>query len=214
MRQIMRIRQLLQDKSISKNTWMPLWTVKHLTSWKTKKRNKRVDAYVVRCIREYAKVSNLCKTNISIWNIPILERDNFLCRYCWEEISETVHFWIDHIIPATKWWSDKKENLVTCCTFCNSQKSDKIISKEMIDLLHKWHKDEKIRPLSSFWWEVTHNWEFSEHTENFCNDCWTYFRDWTSWTKLKDDKCRECSGNLWPNQIERRKTYPLKKLEP
>ena len=52
MRQILRLKQSLQDKVISEVTGVPLWTVKALTSWKIR-HNAKVSDYVKLQVKFY-----------------------------------------------------------------------------------------------------------------------------------------------------------------
>lgn len=50
----------------------------------------------------------------------ILKRDNYKCVICWD--SDRIE--VDHIIPVSKWWDNKNENLQTLCFRCNRWKSN------------------------------------------------------------------------------------------
>jgi hypothetical protein len=50
---------------------------------------------------------------------PIFRRDGYRCRYC----GRTDHLTIDHVIPLSRGGTNRPENLVTACRYCNSQKS-------------------------------------------------------------------------------------------
>jgi 5-methylcytosine-specific restriction endonuclease McrA len=45
----------------------------------------------------------------------VLKRDKFNCRYCGAKGSQA-----DHVIPRKKGGPDCLDNLVCCCTWCNS----------------------------------------------------------------------------------------------
>lgn len=57
--------------------------------------------------------------------LDIYERDGFRCRYCGFD-GGTFESWpylvVDHINPVGP--RDDRENLATCCHFCNSMKSN------------------------------------------------------------------------------------------
>jgi hypothetical protein len=53
----------------------------------------------------------------------VLQRDNFTCKYCHAEGSESkLH--VDHIIPVTRGGLTEARNLQTLCEACNLGKSD------------------------------------------------------------------------------------------
>lgn len=51
----------------------------------------------------------------------IMKRDGYKCGYC----SSTRNLTIDHIIPRSKGGENTWQNLVTCCSRCNSLKDNK-----------------------------------------------------------------------------------------
>ncbi len=51
----------------------------------------------------------------------VLQRDYFTCHYC-GQIANTA----DHLIPISKGGTDQAENMVACCTQCNSGKRDRM----------------------------------------------------------------------------------------
>lgn len=53
----------------------------------------------------------------------ILKRDNFTCQYCWRQAPDVI-LHIDHIVPFSKWWLTKEDNLKTSCQDCNLWKSN------------------------------------------------------------------------------------------
>lgn len=53
----------------------------------------------------------------------ILKRDNFSCQYCWRKAPNVI-LHIDHVIPFSKWWKTKEDNLKTSCQDCNLWKSN------------------------------------------------------------------------------------------
>ena len=50
-----------------------------------------------------------------------MKRDGYKCGYC----SSTRNLTIDHIIPRSKGGENTWQNLVTCCSRCNSLKDNK-----------------------------------------------------------------------------------------
>src|SRR3989304_2272257 len=53
----------------------------------------------------------------------VLERDNYRCRYC--GASAEV---LDHVIPYSKGGSNQADNLVACCSGCNSIVHDRLFN--------------------------------------------------------------------------------------
>jgi 5-methylcytosine-specific restriction endonuclease McrA len=51
----------------------------------------------------------------------IHKRDNHTCQYCGEKENLTI----DHILPSSRGGIDSWENLVCCCTSCNTKKGNK-----------------------------------------------------------------------------------------
>src|SRR5262245_9072819 len=52
--------------------------------------------------------------------LEVLERDNWLCRYCGAAANA-----VDHIIARTRGGTNDMENLVAACKPCNSRKRDR-----------------------------------------------------------------------------------------
>jgi len=52
----------------------------------------------------------------------IFERDNWVCRYCGEKVTNE-NATLDHHIPQVKGGTHTKTNLWTCCLVCNGVKS-------------------------------------------------------------------------------------------
>lgn len=57
----------------------------------------------------------------------ILERDQFRCRYCGAEASETVKLQVDHVYPRSQGGTNEESNLVTACWDCNSGKGARVL---------------------------------------------------------------------------------------
>ncbi len=66
----------------------------------------------------------------------VFARDKFRCFYCGAS-SETVKLEIDHVLPVCEGGNNNAENLVTSCHECNSSKSHKVLSAELIDSIWK-----------------------------------------------------------------------------
>jgi 5-methylcytosine-specific restriction endonuclease McrA len=64
--------------------------------------------------------------------IPVLERDNWTCYYCGEDLTlageRERH--LDHFIPKSKEGQDIVDNLVTSCQQCNLSKGDRLPSEK------------------------------------------------------------------------------------
>jgi len=59
--------------------------------------------------------------NLSVSRKRLFKRDNFQCGYCGSQKNLTI----DHVIPKSRGGSNGWNNLVTCCSRCNSLKGDK-----------------------------------------------------------------------------------------
>lgn len=55
----------------------------------------------------------------------IFMRDGFQCQYCGSE----QHLTLDHVIPSCMGGTNSWENLVTCCSKCNSLKGSKTLQE-------------------------------------------------------------------------------------
>lgn len=67
-------------------------------------------------LKEYVDNINLSKIRLNKPNI--FRRDGYKCGYCGSREKLTL----DHIIPISKGGRSTWENLVTCCSKCNSKK--------------------------------------------------------------------------------------------
>jgi 5-methylcytosine-specific restriction endonuclease McrA len=54
----------------------------------------------------------------------ILIRDNAECQYCSKKLNRK-RFTVDHVVPRSKGGKSSWENLVACCSKCNTHKGDK-----------------------------------------------------------------------------------------
>ncbi len=59
----------------------------------------------------------------------ILHRDAFVCAYCGVEGRESTKWCVDHVVPLSRGGTHDEENLVACCSPCNSSKSDRLLSE-------------------------------------------------------------------------------------
>ncbi|PSC70708.1 HNH endonuclease [Micractinium conductrix] len=55
----------------------------------------------------------------------VLLRDGFACQYCGSGRDLTL----DHVVPQSRGGPNSWENLVACCSPCNSKKGDKSLSQ-------------------------------------------------------------------------------------
>lgn len=55
----------------------------------------------------------------------ILERDEYVCRYCRREYPDVI-VGVDHVIPVVIGGSNDPSNLVACCDDCQREKGDKV----------------------------------------------------------------------------------------
>ena len=53
----------------------------------------------------------------------VLQRDGYTCYYCNQEANS-----VDHVIPRAVGGTDDFDNLVACCSKCNSSKGDRFFS--------------------------------------------------------------------------------------
>lgn len=56
----------------------------------------------------------------------VLARDNFTCRYCGRNATQT-ELQIDHIIPKSKGGKNELSNYITSCRECNIGKNDALL---------------------------------------------------------------------------------------
>lgn len=73
----------------------------------------------------------------------IFERDEWVCYYCGEEVSEE-NACLDHLIPRSNGGESTLDNLVTSCFECNSIKSGKTY-EEAAPLLLERIKQRRVR---------------------------------------------------------------------
>lgn len=70
-------------------------------------------------------------TKVPLTRKNIYKRDSYSCVYCGS--GDRSSLTLDHVIPRAKGGVDSWDNLVTCCSTCNSEKAD-------LDV-HEWGKD-------------------------------------------------------------------------
>jgi HNH endonuclease len=65
-------------------------------------------------------------------NAPLFRRDNYRCGYCGTKTHSLTR---DHIIPTSRNGLDVWSNVISACHFCNSQKSNKLLSETKMSLI-------------------------------------------------------------------------------
>jgi 5-methylcytosine-specific restriction endonuclease McrA len=64
--------------------------------------------------------------------LPILERDDYCCRYCGLDgrasFENALMMTVDFVVPRAKKGKKTPENLVACCKPCNALKGTKMYS--------------------------------------------------------------------------------------
>lgn len=67
--------------------------------------------------------SNFAGESLRGYGHEIYRRDNFTCRYCGADGTESFHVWLtltcDHLLPKNHPHRDDKDYIVTACAFCN-----------------------------------------------------------------------------------------------
>ena len=91
--------------------------------------------------RNIATEENILKKK-KITDFVIFERDNFRCVYCGKSsIEDGVRLQIEHIYPINRGGSADTFNIVTSCSVCNGQKSDRMMSDD--NILRLWNEIER-----------------------------------------------------------------------
>src|SRR6266403_41982 len=76
----------------------------------------------------------------------IFKRDDFKCIYCGKSsIEDSIKLHIDHVYPVDKGGSNDLMNLVTSCEECNTRKSHKYLSKEV--LFRIWNRNKELNKI-------------------------------------------------------------------
>ena len=60
--------------------------------------------------------------------LAIYLRDGLACTYCQLSVEQGAALSLDHVKPHSKGGSNHESNLVTCCTRCNSSRSDRSLT--------------------------------------------------------------------------------------
>lgn len=59
--------------------------------------------------------------------LAIYLRDGLACAYCGATVEDGAQLSLDHLLPRSKGGSNKADNLVTCCTRCNSSRGNRSV---------------------------------------------------------------------------------------
>lgn len=116
----------------------------------------------------------------------VFKRDSFTCQYCGRKAPDVL-LAVDHINPVAAGGTDDFLNLITSCFDCNSGKSDRKLSdnivldkqrdqleqlqerKEQIEMMFEWQKglldldDEVIARLAAHWGDCVAGYHLNEH---------------------------------------------------
>jgi 5-methylcytosine-specific restriction endonuclease McrA len=84
---------------------------------------------VVRLIKAFKRPRKRVKFNRN----NILARDRGRCQYCYEKFP-SKELTYDHVVPRAQDGTTCWENIVTCCIYCNSKKSDKSLREANMKL--------------------------------------------------------------------------------
>lgn len=71
---------------------------------------------------EEGRIDELPEKSPSKKILKILQDQNNICAYCFNDMSENYH--LDHITPLSKNGSNKVRNLIFCCSNCNLRKNN------------------------------------------------------------------------------------------
>lgn len=95
-----------------------------------KKAYKMVNRSKAKWIEEKRIVKILYgKEDFRTWRKEVIEKAKRICYICGEYIPEGEIASIDHFIPVKLSGKDSKENLQCCCTRCNAEKGNMLLSE-------------------------------------------------------------------------------------
>lgn len=80
--------------------------------------------YVERTREKVKKRAVTTKTIHSSKILNIKKQNAKSCAYCGIKFTDNIKKTFDHVIPYSKYGTDDESNIVICCRFCNSSKSD------------------------------------------------------------------------------------------
>jgi 5-methylcytosine-specific restriction endonuclease McrA len=125
----------------------------HITSWKraiillVKEKASIISAQVIRLV-EYVRIPFSRISLIKPARNVIYKRDGHKCQYC----GSTKDLTIDHVVPRSRGGGDTWDNMVTCCSPCNSRKGNKTLEQCGMKLVRQ-----PAPPLSKFMFAITHS---------------------------------------------------------
>lgn len=64
------------------------------------------------------------KKKVKFSRVNIYARDKYACQYC-GKTGKMKDFTFDHVVPKSRGGKTTWDNIVTCCSSCNSKKGDK-----------------------------------------------------------------------------------------
>lgn len=163
---------------------------------------------------------------MAVWpkkRFSILQRDGFTCKYCgWK--PPFVQLQVDHVIPKSEWGWDNEENLVSCCSVCNSGKwkstlwkpdanfwkktVENYIYKEKMKFYDEWNQNrlgmisEKTKVLISIFYANMYKWDDGDNYQSFLTVCGEWkpedlereFLLWWEFCTKVLDEMRDCKS--------------------
>lgn len=114
------------------------YTPLHITSWKRaivlilKEKAQFISATVIRLFN-YVRIPISKMTLRKPTKSMIYLRDGNKCQYCGRNRNLTL----DHIVPKSRGGGDFWENLVVCCSACNTKKANRPLEQTGMKLLKK-----------------------------------------------------------------------------
>lgn len=80
-------------------------------------------------LRTYVRVPH--RAHVPISRRAVFARDNHRCQYCQRPAEN-----LDHVMPRSRGGGHHWENVVACCSACNSRKKDRLLSETDL-VLHR-----------------------------------------------------------------------------
>ena len=124
------------------------------------------------CIPEIivlTKSNKLPRRDIKYSRQSVFDRDNFKCQYCGKRFHRN-DLTIDHVYPKSLGGQSMWDNVVACCSKCNSEKGCKTLKESGLKLLKKPAKPKWTSPVSN------------THPTNYCKS-WIHFLNKVSMDK-------------------------------
>lgn len=94
---------------------------------------------VARDYRPVAELRDADFTRARVFRESIHYRERGLCFYCLRRVSR-LRRCLDHVVPLARGGGNSYRNLVSCCTECNSRKSEMAAK----DFLRRLYRDERL----------------------------------------------------------------------